>query len=153
GHAGRVQHLQHGQLQSELVRIDVRHGRVPEAGILEQPVLSAAHGAARRPRDVLRRRVMACKPFVAFVAATALGVSLSASLQAQGRREDYARAQKFLNDEVKKIAYDGQVDAHWLGDSTEFWYLKDALESKEFVIVDAASGTKHPAFDHQRLAA
>src|SRR5262250_1921889 len=93
------------------------------------------------------------KPFVTVIAAAAIGVSLSASLHAQGRREDYARAQKFLSDEIKKLAYDGQVEAHWLADSPQFWYLKDALESKEFVIVDAASGAKRPAFDHQRLAA
>jgi dipeptidyl-peptidase 4 len=89
----------------------------------------------------------------AFVAAAAVCLSLAAPAQAQGRREDYARAQKFLTEEIKKIAYDGQVDAHWLTGTTRFWYLKDALESKEFLVVDAASGSKTPAFDHQRLAA
>src|SRR5262245_13726903 len=89
----------------------------------------------------------------AFVAAVAVCVSLAAPAQAQGRREDYARAQKFLIEEIKKIAYDGQVDAHWLTGTTRFWYLKDALDSKEFLLVDAASGSKTPAFDHQRLAA
>src|SRR5580765_3569657 len=90
---------------------------------------------------------------VAGFAAAALGVSMPAIVEAQGRRDDYARAQKFLNEEIKKLAYDGQVDAHWVNGTTQFWYLKDALDSKEFLIVDAASGSKNPAFDHQRLAA
>jgi len=89
----------------------------------------------------------------AAVAAAAVCVSLAVPARAQGRREDYARAQKFLIEEIKKIAYDGQVDAHWLTGTARFWYVKDALESKEFLIVDAASGAKSPAFDHQRLAA
>ena len=96
---------------------------------------------------MIRMRIVAC------FAAAALGVSLPAIVEAQGRREDYARAQKFLNEEIKKLAYDGQVDAHWLNGTTQFWYLKDALDSKEFLIVDAVSGSKNPAFDHQRLAA
>ena len=85
---------------------------------------------------------------LAFFAAAAVGVSLPATVEAQGRREDYARAQKFLNEEIKKLAYDGQVDAHWLNGTSQFWYLKDALDSKEFLIVDAATGSKNPAFDH-----
>jgi dipeptidyl-peptidase 4 len=72
---------------------------------------------------------------------------------AQGHREDYARAQQFLAEDVKKLAFDGQVDAHWLPGTARFWYVKDALENKEFFMVDAAQGTRTAAFDHQRLAA
>jgi dipeptidyl-peptidase 4 len=90
---------------------------------------------------------------VAFFVAAAVSVSLPATVGAQGRREDYARAQRFLAEDIKKLAFDGQVDAHWLTGTSQFWYLKDALDSKEFLIVDAASGSKNPAFDHQRLAA
>ena len=50
---------------------------------------------------------------VACFAAAAVGVSLPATVEAQGRRED-ASEPKFLNEEIKKLAYDGQVDAHWL---------------------------------------
>lgn len=90
---------------------------------------------------------------VAFFAAAAVSVSLPAAVEAQGRREDYARAQTFLNEQIKKVAYDGQVDAHWLKGTSQFWYLKDAFDSKQFLIVDAATGTRNRAFDQQRLAA
>jgi len=39
-----------------------------------------------------------------------------------------------------------------LAGSSRFWYVKDAFDRKEFLIVDAAQGTRAPAFDHQRLA-
>jgi dipeptidyl-peptidase-4 len=46
-----------------------------------------------------------------------------------------------------------RVDPHWLAGSARFWYLV-ALpgDRREFVLVDAARGTREPAFDHQRLA-
>jgi dipeptidyl-peptidase-4 len=71
---------------------------------------------------------------------------------AQGTREDYARGERFLNDEIKKIAFDGQVDPHWIDRSDRFWYLNDGPDGKTFMLVDAAQGTRAPAFDHQRLA-
>jgi dipeptidyl aminopeptidase/acylaminoacyl peptidase len=71
---------------------------------------------------------------------------------AQGTREDYARAEQFLNDDVKKIAFDGQVNPHWIDRTDRFWYLNDGPDGKTFMLVDAAQGTRAPAFDHQRLA-
>jgi dipeptidyl-peptidase 4 len=87
------------------------------------------------------------------LAVSVIGLWDSRSVSAQGQRDDYARAQKFLNDDVRKLAFDGQVDAHWLPGTSRFWYVKDALDSKEFFVVDTAQGARSPAFDHQRLAA
>ena len=87
------------------------------------------------------------------VAAVSLVLSAAVQASAQGAREDYARAQQFLPDEIKRLAFDGQVDPHWLAGRSRFWYMKDAFDRKEFLIVDAAQGTRAPAFDHQRLAA
>ncbi len=90
---------------------------------------------------------------LAIAALAAAAVCVPEPVLAQGRRADYARAEQFLNDDIRKLAYDGQVDAHWLPGTSRFWYLKDAADGKAFLIIDAASGTKSPAFDHQRLAA
>jgi hypothetical protein len=89
---------------------------------------------------------------VALAAVAAAVVSSPAPASAQGLREDYARAERFLNDEIRKLAFDGQVDPHWMAGTSRFWYLKDAPDGKEFLIVDAAQGSRGPAFDHQRLA-
>jgi dipeptidyl aminopeptidase/acylaminoacyl peptidase len=84
------------------------------------------------------------------IAAAALAAPPYAS--AQGTRQDYARAEQFLNDDIKKIAFDGQVDPHWIDHTDRFWYLNDGPDGKIFMLVDAAQGTRAPAFDHQRLA-
>ncbi len=93
---------------------------------------------------ILRRTLMP-----ALVAASCLAPSLAAG---QGTRDDYARAERFLNDDIKKLAFDGQVDPHWLRGTDRFWYLNDGPEGKTFMMADAAQGTRAPAFDHQRLA-
>jgi dipeptidyl-peptidase 4 len=86
--------------------------------------------------------------------ATLLTVSLFVPLlaSAQGTREDYARAERFLNDEIKKVAFDGQVEPHWIDRTDRFWYLNDGPDGKTFMVADAAQATRAPAFDHQRLA-
>src|SRR5262245_6544800 len=47
-----------------------------------------------------------------------------------------------------------KVTPHWFADGTKFWYRNDLKGgAKEFVLVDAAAGTRGPAFDHAKLAA
>ena len=41
----------------------------------------------------------------------------------------------------------------WIAGGDHFWYSKSVKEGTEFVLVDAAAGTKKPAFDHAKLAA
>ena len=77
---------------------------------------------------------------------------VSSSAVAQGTRSDYLRAERFLGDEIRKLAFDGQVDPHWIGRTTRFWYVNEGPEGKTFMLADAAQGTRSPAFDHQRLA-
>jgi dipeptidyl-peptidase-4 len=72
---------------------------------------------------------------------------------AQGRRDDYDRAEKFLPERITDLAYDGQVDPHWIGKADRFWYRKEGPFGKQFVVVEAAQLTSAPAFDHARLAA
>ncbi|HEY7855427.1 MAG TPA: DPP IV N-terminal domain-containing protein, partial [Terriglobales bacterium] len=42
--------------------------------------------------------------------------------------------------------------ANWIGNSHHFWYHKTVEGGTQFVLVDADSGVKKPAFDHARLA-
>lgn len=47
-----------------------------------------------------------------------------------------------------------RIAPHWFDDNTRFWYRNDlAAGKREFILVDAAKGTRAPAFDHARLAA
>ena len=83
---------------------------------------------------------------------TAVLLCSSTLAAAQGSRDDYGRAGKFLPDEIRHLAYDGQVDARWIGQTDRFWYRKEGPFGKAFVRVDAVSLTSTPAFDHQRIA-
>lgn len=49
--------------------------------------------------------------------------------------------------------YRTRVEPHWLEDRTTFWYRNDLPgEASEILLVDAAAGTRSPAFDHGQLA-
>lgn len=46
-----------------------------------------------------------------------------------------------------------RVVPHWSADRTQFWYRNELPHGgREFVLVDAAQGTRQPAFDHARVA-
>ncbi len=80
---------------------------------------------------------------------------LLASLQsrAQGRIEDYQRAQRFLPGNLRKSIYVADVSAHWIDKTNRFWYHKVSPKGTEFVLVDADHNSAGPAFDHEKLAA
>jgi dipeptidyl aminopeptidase/acylaminoacyl peptidase len=83
-----------------------------------------------------------------------LAVACSATIaSAQARREDYERAEKFLPDQIRHLAYDGQVDPQWIDGTNRFWYRKEGPFGKVFMRADATAPTVAPAFDHERLAA
>lgn len=65
---------------------------------------------------------------------------------------DYARAAKVLDSSLAGAVRNASVDAHWL-DKDRFWYRRDGADGVEYRLVDAARGTRAPAFDRKRLAA
>jgi dipeptidyl aminopeptidase/acylaminoacyl peptidase len=49
--------------------------------------------------------------------------------------------------------YLNNIQTHWQDDNTHFWYRKDLKEGqREFVLVNAATGKKKAAFDHEKVA-
>jgi dipeptidyl aminopeptidase/acylaminoacyl peptidase len=71
---------------------------------------------------------------------------------AQGTLDDYRRAAT-VQDRVEGLTV-GVADApHWIGDTHRFWYRISVDGGAEFVVVDAETQQKSPAFDHDRLAA
>lgn len=67
--------------------------------------------------------------------------------------EDYARAEKLLPANVGQLVRNELVVPHWIGQSDEFWYKRELEEGWDFVSVDATTGKKQPAFDHEAVAA
>lgn len=73
--------------------------------------------------------------------------------RAQGKLEDYERAQKFLPGNLRHLVYVADVNPHWIEKTSRFWYRKSGPQGAEFVLVDPEQNTTTPAFDHTRLAA
>ena len=77
---------------------------------------------------------------------------LPAIFYGQGTRADYERANK-LRDKFQGLAVNVPERASWIGTTSRFWYRKSVKGGNEFVLVDAETLTKKPAFDHAKLAA
>ena len=74
------------------------------------------------------------------------------ALWGQGSQADYDRAAAMQAATRNKV-HRSQVRPHWLAGGTKFWYrVTTGAASSEFILVDAESGSRRPAFDHERLA-
>jgi len=71
---------------------------------------------------------------------------------AQGRLEDYQRAERFLPGNVRHLVSPADVMPHWIEKTNRFWYRQESTTGTSFVLVDADHNTSAPAFDHVRLA-
>ena len=72
-------------------------------------------------------------------------------IRAQGTVDDYQRAQSLRN-KFQGLAVNAPERANWIEKTNRFWYRKSVKGGNEFVLVDAETLAKKPAFDHQRLA-
>jgi len=73
------------------------------------------------------------------------------AVYAQGTLADYQRA-GMLRARYQAAALNIPETPSWL-DKGRFWYRKSVAGGHEFVMVDASTGAKAPAFDHEKLAA
>src|SRR4051794_25901067 len=72
---------------------------------------------------------------------------------AQGTKADYDRADA-LGRMVQGKVLNVRAQVHWLGDGQRFVYVKQLPKGeKQVLLVEAQDGTRHPAFDHDKLAA
>jgi dipeptidyl aminopeptidase/acylaminoacyl peptidase len=65
---------------------------------------------------------------------------------------DYARAEKFLAQNLTGLVIGGSVTANWLPDE-RFWYRNVLADGAEFLVVDPVKKTRGRAFDHAKIAA
>lgn len=65
-------------------------------------------------------------------------------------RQVTARAERFLEWNVRKAVFNLTVEPHWLADGG-FWYQRRSRDGNVFLRADA-TGCSRPAFDHDRLA-
>jgi dipeptidyl aminopeptidase/acylaminoacyl peptidase len=77
---------------------------------------------------------------------------LPLTAHAQGTPADYARANN-LRAKYEAAAIDIAGPATWIGNTHRFWYRKLSKGVAEFIIFDAETLQKQPAFDHAKIAA
>jgi len=73
-------------------------------------------------------------------------------LRAQGTLQDYRRAAT-VRDQLEGLAVGVPEAPTWMGDSNRFWYRVSVTGGNQFMVVDAATQQREPAFDHARMAA
>ncbi len=67
---------------------------------------------------------------------------------------DYTRAERFLRGHMPQYVDNADIEHHWIGTEDKFWYLRsNPAGEHEFVVVDAATGQRSPAFDPKIIAA
>jgi dipeptidyl aminopeptidase/acylaminoacyl peptidase len=86
-----------------------------------------------------------------------LALSLLAALSAAAQTKtltaaDYARAEKFMGYNANPLVYNAGVRPTWISDD-RFWYRTTTADGPRFILMDAAKGTRAPAFDHAKVAA
>jgi len=72
-------------------------------------------------------------------------------VSAQGTQADYERASN-LQKKTQFLALNVVDRAGWIENTSRFWYRKTVKGGYEFIVVDAQTLVKRPAFDHQKLA-
>ena len=80
-----------------------------------------------------------------------LAIAQQTNAQSALTAADYARAEKWMGYNTSPLVFRAGVRPVWQGDG-RFWYRVTTAEGTEFVMVESASGTKTPAFDHAKLA-
>src|SRR5262245_14917223 len=105
------------------------------------PLLRGADGAARRPyqTEFMKTNLRLLSLGILFTAVA------STTLHAQPPGTNQPTH-----------VYRDQVEPHWFGaggETNRFWYRVNLPnDSREFILVDATTGKRGPAFDHARLA-
>ena len=89
---------------------------------------------------------------ILFAAPLAAVFLASSSSYGQGTVADYQRANG-LRTKYEALALNVAGPVSWVENSSRFWYRKSVKGGSEFVMVDAATQQKQPAFDHEKLAA
>jgi dipeptidyl aminopeptidase/acylaminoacyl peptidase len=92
------------------------------------------------------------KSFPDGLAGIFLFLVLPISAAAQDFPANYDRAFS-LRQRMADLVYRAEIKPRWLADNHRFWYrVQTGPQTHEFILVDAETGARQPAFDHAKLA-
>jgi dipeptidyl aminopeptidase/acylaminoacyl peptidase len=92
------------------------------------------------------------RPTIPLFAASLLACAPLHAPAAGPGADDYARAEKVLDYNLKGKVRNATVDPNWLADG-RFWYRRDGAAGAEYVLIDPAKRSREPLFDPARLRA
>jgi dipeptidyl aminopeptidase/acylaminoacyl peptidase len=104
-----------------------------------------------RPRSFIMTCTLHRLGLAVHFAILVIAAAAPAVVFAQGTPADYARATA-LRDRYEGAAIDIAGPPTAIGQTHRFWYRKSVKGGDEFVVIDADSQRKQPAFDHERIA-
>ncbi|MEA3318335.1 MAG: DPP IV N-terminal domain-containing protein [Bacteroidota bacterium] len=78
--------------------------------------------------------------------------SLAKISQAQGRYEDYKRAEKFLHFNIYNLVQNLNLTPNWIDETENFWYKTEIKNGHKFMLVISNKKEVKEAFNHQKLA-
>lgn len=82
-----------------------------------------------------------------------LAVGAGAAEVPQVTAADYARAERFLWWNMDRYVANVDIQHHWIGATDRLWYRRvTGPGANEFVVVDATTAGRKPAFDHSAVA-
>ena len=80
-------------------------------------------------------------------------VSLAAPGQSKNApRANYEAAAQFSTKRMQQMVKSTRIRPNWFASSDKFWYSWEITAGKQYYIVDAATGSKTPVFDMEKLA-
>ncbi|NND99987.1 MAG: prolyl oligopeptidase family serine peptidase [Pirellulaceae bacterium] len=99
------------------------------------------------------RKWTICRRIAALVSIVFLMTCCPDAAFTQGSSDDYDRWASLDRRTANRVFRD-RIDPNWFGaDKDRFWYrIKTGTRTHEFLLVDAATGQRQPAFDHPSLA-
>jgi dipeptidyl aminopeptidase/acylaminoacyl peptidase len=65
----------------------------------------------------------------------------------------YARAEALIRQHLPDLITGMSVRPQWIGQTARFWFEKQTREGREYMLVDPATGSARPLFDHDGLRA
>ncbi len=102
-------------------------------------------------RLLRRYRPIPLQPALILGVALALSLAVPHTASAQGTAADYARAQQ-LRARQQHLVVDAVDQVRWIDSTPRFWYRMSTAAGMAFIVADAESKQKRPAFDQTHLA-
>jgi hypothetical protein len=68
-------------------------------------------------------------------------------------KANYELPARFSPKKMEKMVFSTSVQAHWLKNSTRFWYSYETTNGKNYYIVDPTKRSKNVLFDNVNMAA